>query len=298
MPRPIKEGLDYFPLDVDLDDKIYMVECELGLTGFALLIKLFIKIYKNGYYANWNEKIAKMFARQNNIEIDIVNKFLDVCINEKIINGALYEKYNILTSRGIQKRYLEAAKRRKEIALIKEYMCIKNVDKSVNANINWIDVDNNSIDDDDNKQSRVEKSREEKRREEKKREEVGNQPFQEIQKDKKKANDIEYDFEAQYWHGLDDDILEVWEKKFPMLNIALELQDKLRGKFKLKPKYYQKLIKTKYNGNFALFIFDWLEGSKKFYLQDHPEYKQNIGRNINHIKKVIKNLKIIKDKEN
>ena len=36
MPRPIKEGLDYFPLDVDLDDKIYMVECELGLTGFAL----------------------------------------------------------------------------------------------------------------------------------------------------------------------------------------------------------------------------------------------------------------------
>ena len=151
-------------------------------------------------------------------------------------------------------------------------MCIKNVEKSINANINWIDVNNNPIDDDNNKQSRVEKSRVKKSIKE-----VGNQPFQETQEEKEKPNDIEYDFEAQCWYGLDPDILEAWEKKFPMLNIALELQDKLRGRFKLKPKYYQELIETKYRGNFALFIFDWLEGSKKFYLKDHPEYKKSIG---------------------
>lgn len=126
--------------------------------------------------------------------------------------------------------------------------------------------------------------------------EVGKPPFQAPFKEKKKANNIEYDFEAECWYGLDDDILETWGKKFPMLNIAFELQDKLRGKFRLKPKYYQKLIKEKYKNNYALFIFDWLEGSKKFYLQDHPEYERSIGRNVNHIRNVIKDLNIVKDR--
>jgi len=223
MPRPIKEGLDYFPLDVDLDDKIYMVECELGLTGFALLIKLFIKIYKNGYYINWNEKIAKMFARQNNIEINVVNKLLDVCINEEIIDKTLYKKYNILTSRGIQKRYLEAVKRRKEISLIKEYMLVEIVDKSINVNINWIDVNNNSINDDDNKQSKVEKRRVEKSKEKKSIKEVQNQPFKPLIKKKRPANNIEFDFELWSWHGIDDDIKDRWDGIFPNIDIEIEL---------------------------------------------------------------------------
>jgi len=260
MPRPIKEGLDYFPLDVDLDDKIYMVECELGLTGFALLIKLFIKIYKNGYYVNWNEKIAKIFARQNNIEVDVVNRFLDVCINEKIINGALYEKYNILTSRGIQKRYLEAAKRRKEIALIKEYMCIKNVEKSINANINWIDVNNNSINVDDNKQSRVEKSRVDKSIKE-----VQNQPFKTLikkGKEKRPANEIEFDFELWSWHGIDDDIKDKWAKIFPNVEIEIEL-NKIRVYFKKYPGH-KKMIEEKFHNNYAIYIFDWLARAERY----------------------------------
>ncbi|MBA7498269.1 hypothetical protein ES704_01004 [subsurface metagenome] len=260
MPRPIKEGLDYFPLDVDLDDKIYMVECELGLTGFALLIKLFVKIYKNGYYVNWNEKIAKMFARQNNIEIDVVNKFLDVCINEKIINKDLYEKYNILTSRGIQKRYLEAAKRRKEIVLIKEYMCIKNVEKSINANINWIDVNNNSINVDDNKQSRVEESRVKKSIKE-----VQNQPFKTLikkGKEKRPANEIEFDFELWSWHGIDDDIKDKWAKIFPNVEIEIEL-NKMRVYFKKHPGH-EKMIKEKFHNNYAIYIFDWLARAERY----------------------------------
>ena len=71
--------------------------------------------------------------------MDIINKLIDVCIGERIINENLYEKYGILTSRGIQKRYLEAAKRRKEINLIKDYMLIENMEKP--EVINWIDAD-------------------------------------------------------------------------------------------------------------------------------------------------------------
>jgi len=283
MPRPIKEGLDYFPLDVDLDDKIYMVECELGLTGFALLIKLFIKIYRNGYYINWNEKIAKMFARQNNTEIDVVNRLLDVCINEEIISKTLYEKYNILTSRGIQKRYLEAVKRRKEINLIKDYMLVEIVEKSINVNINWIDVNNNSIDDDDNKQSRVKKSKVKKSKEFK---EVQNKGFSDIKKStgktkkslinklitkKKPANDIEFDFELWSWHGIDDDIKDRWAKIFPNVEVEIEL-NKMREYFK-KHLGHEKIIEEKFKGNYSIYIFDWLARAEGYTKERKNEEK-------------------------
>ncbi len=264
MPRPIKEGLDYFPLDVDLDDKIYMIECELGLTGFALLIKLFIKIYKNGYYINWNEKIAKIFARQNNTEINVVDKLLDVCINEEIINKVLYKKYKILTSRGIQKRYLEAVKRRKEINLIKDYILVEIVEKSINVNINWINVDNNSINDDDNKQSRVEKSRVKKNNKE-----VQNQPFKPLIKEKKLANEIEFDFELWIWYGIDDDIKDRWTKIFPNIEIEIEL-NKIREYFKKHPGH-EKIIEKKFHNNYSIYIFDWLARAEGYAKEEKGE---------------------------
>lgn len=267
MPRPIKEGLDYFPLDVNLDDKIYMVECEMGLTGFALLIKLFIKIYKNGYYINWNGKIAKMFARQNNTEVNVVNKLLDVCINEEIINKDLYDKYNILTSRGIQKRYLEAVKRRKEITLIKKYMLVETVGKSINVNINWIDVNNNSINDDNNKQSKVKESKEEKSKEFK---EVQNNTFKNSinnsNQKKKPGNNIEFDFELWSWHGIDQNIKDRWAKIFPNVEVEIEL-NKMREYFKKHPKH-EKVIEQKFNNNYAIYIFDWLARTEK-YIKDN-----------------------------
>ena len=50
--RPIKQGLDYFPLDVDMDtdDKIVLIESRYGSDGFTVIIKLLMKIYRNGYY--------------------------------------------------------------------------------------------------------------------------------------------------------------------------------------------------------------------------------------------------------
>jgi hypothetical protein len=56
MSRPIKQGLDYFPMDVEVDDKIELIEAKHGISGFGILVKLFQKIYKEGYYLNWNEE--------------------------------------------------------------------------------------------------------------------------------------------------------------------------------------------------------------------------------------------------
>ena len=59
MARPVKSGLNYFPMDVDMDDKVELIEAKHGITGFGILIKLYQKIYKEGYYINWKEETSK-----------------------------------------------------------------------------------------------------------------------------------------------------------------------------------------------------------------------------------------------
>lgn len=163
MSRPNKEGLDYFPLDCKMDDKIYMVEAELGLEGFALLIKLLMKIYSESYYIEWTERKAKIFARQNNTNFEVVNILIDVCLNEDIFNKKLYKKYHILTSNGIQKRYFHSVKNRKDIYVIREYLVdgISNyLDNVVNVHINPVNVHINLVKPKDNSHSIVKNSKE------------------------------------------------------------------------------------------------------------------------------------------
>ena len=40
-----KEGIDFFPLNCQLDEKIELIEAQYGLKGFAVVVKLFQRIY-------------------------------------------------------------------------------------------------------------------------------------------------------------------------------------------------------------------------------------------------------------
>ena len=167
MARPQKEGLDYFPLDVDIDqdDKVQLIEARFGITGFAIVIKLFMKIYKEGYYYEWTEKEQLLFSRRINVDINLVNDVINECIKWGLFDSTLYEKYKILTSKGIQRRYLEATCRRKQVELIKEYYLIDSSKYSnvVFVSINSVNVNNNphsdKVNDDNNPQSKVKESK-------------------------------------------------------------------------------------------------------------------------------------------
>lgn len=126
MSRPIKEGLDYFPHDINTgsDQKLEYIEALHGLIGYAVYFKLLEKIYRNGYYLPWNERDMVIFAKKNGIDIDVCKKVIDDCINEGLFDINVYNNYGILTSKGIQKRFLEASKRRKNVAIIKEYLLL------------------------------------------------------------------------------------------------------------------------------------------------------------------------------
>ncbi len=148
MARPTKTGLEYFPLDVDMDqdDKLFFIEAKHGLIGFAVVVRLLMLIYKDGYYKQYTkDKEAFMLAKRLSVEVNVLNNIVNDCINEDIFNKKLFEQYGILTSRGIQKRYLEACARRKEVNIFKEYCLIdpKNYKNLVFEYINPVIVDIN-----------------------------------------------------------------------------------------------------------------------------------------------------------
>lgn len=135
MARPNKQGCEYFPLDVHLDDKFKFVEIKYGLEGFALLIKLMQKIYSYGYWYKWTDDEALLFADETRTDFEKVNNVVNESLKRGIFDNKMYESYNILTSKGIQKRYKEIVRRRKDVEVKEEYLLIDN-NFGVNDDIN------------------------------------------------------------------------------------------------------------------------------------------------------------------
>lgn len=126
MARPTKEGLDYFPLDIDIDqdDKLVVPIAKYGMRGFGIIIKLMMEIYRNGYFYEWTERELFVFSKRINDDINFVTDVINECIKWGFFSQKLYDECCILTSAGFQKRYIEASKRRKSITFIDRYTLI------------------------------------------------------------------------------------------------------------------------------------------------------------------------------
>ncbi len=121
----MKSGIDYFPLDVSLDEKWELIEAEFGLNGFAVVVKLFQRIYgQHGYYCEWTDEVALLFSKQCGLGGNAVSEIMRASVRRGIFDKDLFEKYQILTSSGIQKRYFGAVSRRKQVEVINEYLLV------------------------------------------------------------------------------------------------------------------------------------------------------------------------------
>lgn len=160
MSRKPKSGLDYFPLDTVLDTKFDLIEAEFGLIGFAVIVRLYQKIYGEfGYYCEWTREVALLFSQKMGEGYNVVSEIVSAAIKRGIFNGDLFEKYSILTSKGIQERFFEAVSRRKRIEVDDRYLLVKLAQKQEYVYINLINVDRNSKNVDRNKQSKVKESK-------------------------------------------------------------------------------------------------------------------------------------------
>ena len=160
MPRPYKKGLDYFELDCYLNDKFGMIEAEFGDKGFAIAVKLYQLIYRElGYYCEWTDELIPLHMSKMGVSsgIGTIKEVVQACIRVGIFSKELFEKYQILTSKGIQERYFRAVAKRKGIEAKKEYSLIKVTQNPVNDGRNPVNDVNNPVND---AKKRKEKKRE------------------------------------------------------------------------------------------------------------------------------------------
>ena len=142
MARLRKIGLDYFPLDVSFfeNEKIEALSGEFGIKGEITVIKLFCEIYKNGYYLEWNDlQKMKLLKRLPGINVTLLQQILNRLLKWGIFNEEIFLQYSVITSKNIQKQFIDSTKRRKdnsinEYALINVY--INDTSSSINVNIN------------------------------------------------------------------------------------------------------------------------------------------------------------------
>lgn len=166
MPRQ-KSGLDYFSLDVALDSKFELIEAEFGLTGFAVVVKILQYIYGGqGYYCEWTNEVALLFSRKLCLSDggSVVSEIVSASIRRGMFDKDLYDKYQVLTSKGIQKRYFEAVSRRKEIEVKNSILLVNVAQICPNVNIISENVNIKAENVNISKQSKVKKSKEEKSR--------------------------------------------------------------------------------------------------------------------------------------
>ncbi|MEC0171145.1 DUF4373 domain-containing protein [Paenibacillus graminis] len=148
MARPTKEGLDYFPLDIDFDqdDKLVVPVNKYGMQGLGIIVKLMAEIYRNGYFYPWGEREQYVFSNRVNVDINSINDVVNECVKWDFFHAGLFGKYQILTSKGFQKRFIEASKRRKITTFIHEYTLIDLQAACKKCSpINEVDVNGNEV---------------------------------------------------------------------------------------------------------------------------------------------------------
>jgi hypothetical protein len=139
MARPLKQGVDYFPLDVHIDNKLKFIKIKYGVEGYGVIICLLQHIYSLSYWCSATDDDLLLLSDELKIEYQLLKSVIGEAVKRNFFNNELYEKYEVLTSKGIQKRYKEIVKRRKDVEIISEYLVIDN-NFGVNVNNNLVNV--------------------------------------------------------------------------------------------------------------------------------------------------------------
>lgn len=126
MGRPTKQGVDYFPLDVNFDEKTEPYVAENEAVGHSVLIIVWGLIYQNhGYFAVNDKKFHLMVKRRVNVGIEDVKRYIDSMVEHGIFDKSLFEKFGVLTSRGIQARFFKASNKKKEVRYFEDFLLCK-----------------------------------------------------------------------------------------------------------------------------------------------------------------------------
>lgn len=109
MGRNRKVGLDYFPMDVDFFQdirirKLIKYQGGKAVTVYALLLCI---IYKQGYYVRWDDELPFIISEQTGFEEAYIQEVFKCCLIVGLFSKELYDSDKVITSKGIQERWIK-----------------------------------------------------------------------------------------------------------------------------------------------------------------------------------------------
>lgn len=136
MARPKKQGLDYFTKNVNFyqDIKIRKLIRHKGIQAVSVYDILLCQIYAVGYYLKWDDDLPFIIAELSDLEEDYINEVINYALSISLFDQSVYDKYNVLTSHGIQERFFDfcsVAKRKVSDDL--PYLLVDLKEKSVSS---------------------------------------------------------------------------------------------------------------------------------------------------------------------
>ena len=169
MARPRKDGLDYFPLDVNFlsDLKIKKIIRAYGAQAVAVVMGVLTTIYRdNGYFATYDDDLIFIIADELKLEDSYVKNVIEKLIEVDFLSKDQKEKNNILTSIGIQERYLKACERRVKTTLNATYNLLNDssnelpqTESTAEGSFCQQKPDSTGVNDDKSTQSKVKESK-------------------------------------------------------------------------------------------------------------------------------------------
>jgi len=119
------------------DKKVKLLRSEFGASSVVFVLYVFGKIYEGeGYFLAWDKDESLLAADELHESHSYISEVLRGCLSRSIFDDRVFQMFGILTSAGIQRRYLRGCEKRDVISVIEEYWLL-NVDdkKSVPAGI-------------------------------------------------------------------------------------------------------------------------------------------------------------------
>lgn len=164
MGRNKKEGLDYFPFEVDFftDIKVRkLIKYQGGkaVTVYALLLCF---IYKSGYYLRWDQELPFIVSEQTGFEEVYILEVIKSCLTLGLFSKELYESNQILTSKGIQDRYIYICNISKRKVVISPEFNISSEKMCISSEEIGISSEEMPINSEKSTQSKVKESKKEK----------------------------------------------------------------------------------------------------------------------------------------
>lgn len=147
MAGKIKNSLEYAGWDTDIfdnDTKIDELLDAQGWIGFSIYFYLCQKAYgSDGYFYRWSFANAPTTARKmgGGIGSDTVKQTVGVCLRIGLFDDRLFAE-GILTSKGIQKRYVRAIEKRSKRKVDRKYWLLS---REESGNVVIVDENEHSL---------------------------------------------------------------------------------------------------------------------------------------------------------